>query len=159
MIKILFCVLLLLVEVNAEAKSLVEQMFCGDSDDSCTDPCLHLVDGKFSVILNLTENLISINGKVSRLKLEHSTKKLTKDPRSENIFGLTGDRRSSVYVANNIKLVHKSVVVEQSCYEKNTINGVYEGSGSCCLVHTKDNFIFTVGNKTHKFNTTVSDGC
>ena len=167
--KLLVILVLCIFSTWASAKSPEEQLQChylknGDYIDS--DPCFYLKNKQVSIIFNPDyyfsdeqdlQPLIAINGKVTRLKLLHSSDNLSKVPRDQNAFNLKGDSHFYVYEAKKIKLEYKKTVVRDGCNSKNE-NGIYETDEKCCYSTYRAKIKVTVNGKTHEFDVKREEG-
>ena len=168
--KILAILVLCIFSAWANAKSPDEQLGCHylkDGDYVDSDPCLYLKNKQISIIFNPVyylpeeseslQHLIAINGKVTRLKLLHSSDNLSKVPRDHNASDLKGDSHFYVYEAKKIKLEYKKTVVMDGCNSKND-KGIYETDEKCCYSTFKTNIKVIVGDKTYYFDGLHEEG-
>lgn len=162
------CTLLFFISVSAGAETLKEKLRCNGEDDMCSDPCVFLKNKDTSIIFNPDVEdpktyqgapLISINGKITKLKLLQSSQYLSKVPRDVSAMEVKGDRRVQVYGAKNVRLEYKATVIDTSCSEKNEL-GIYESVDKCCSTGSRASFKVFDGTKTHIFNNVLlGSGC
>ena len=158
--------LCLVFSAYASAKSLNEQLGCNtvDENEISSDPCFHLKDKEISIIFNpsnfeeeMSQPLISINGKITKLKLIHSSDYLSKAPRDMYASEIKGDSHFYNYAAKNIKVEYQTRLVGDGCNYLNE-KGVYESEEKCCYQTYKSKIKVVIGDKIHTFNVTNQDG-
>ena len=159
--------LCLVLSAHVSAKSLNEQLGCNtetESERTSSDPCFYLKDKGTSIIFNpsniegeVSQPLISINGKLIKLNLLHSSHHLSKAARGSFVTNIKGDSHFYNYAAKNIKVEYQTRLVGDGCNYLNE-KGVYESEEKCCYQTYKSKIKVVIGDKIHTFNVTNQDG-